>query len=60
MFCIHNKPKFLRAHLGCTGGLKTSTSHKHLFASQCNENQPLLDHQLPSENIIPLFRNFKT
>ncbi|XP_050428513.1 potassium voltage-gated channel subfamily H member 2 isoform X2 [Adelges cooleyi] len=33
--------------LGNSGGLKCSTSHKHLFASQCNENQPLLDHQLP-------------
>ncbi|XP_050535811.1 potassium voltage-gated channel subfamily H member 2 isoform X3 [Daktulosphaira vitifoliae] len=32
---------------GNSGGLKTSTSHKHLFASQFNENQPLLEHQLP-------------
>lgn len=45
---------FMWINIGSTGGLKTSTSHKHLFAFQCNENQPLLQHQLPSKNQLLL------
>ncbi|KAL4149518.1 hypothetical protein QTP88_003451 [Uroleucon formosanum] len=44
---IQNRGSTLNSISGNSGGLRTSTSHKHLFASQCNENQPLLDHQLP-------------
>ncbi|XP_060881652.1 potassium voltage-gated channel subfamily H member 2 isoform X1 [Metopolophium dirhodum] len=45
--------------LGNSGGLRTSTSHKHLFASQCNENQPLLDHQLPISESSVLHQHHK-
>ncbi|VVC40672.1 Hypothetical protein CINCED_3A013021 [Cinara cedri] len=44
---------------GIAGGLKTSTSHKHLFASQCNENQPLLEHQLPISESSALHHHHK-